>query len=40
MTSLTEQSPGEDAAWMAEQWDGPFVIKGILQIRGRCKTRR
>ncbi len=29
----------EDAAWLAEQWDGPFIIKGLLSAADAKKAR-
>ncbi len=29
----------DDAAWLAEQWDGPFVIKGLQSVHDALKAR-
>lgn len=29
----------DDAAWLAEQWDGPFIIKGLLSGNDAIKAR-
>ncbi len=29
----------DDAAWLAEQWDGPFVIKGIHSVHDALKAK-
>ncbi|NQW01440.1 MAG: alpha-hydroxy-acid oxidizing protein [Rhodospirillales bacterium] len=29
----------EDAAWLAEQWDGPFIIKGLMSAGDARKAR-
>lgn len=29
----------DDAAWLAEQWDGPFIIKGLMSAEDAKKAR-